>query len=139
VPDCTGRARNDFGFFRRYLAVYFFTDPAEYQSILYGVADTRSLSVAMERERLKPCGVSSPTTNFSSDYTVWFNTEFCKRDCSGSNKATGALNHIGFANKTRITLSPRAYRAVPFWGTNKIDISTPSNSSNFIFMPMPPA
>ena len=41
----SGRARKDFGFFcRHYLADYFFTDHAEYQSILYDVADTRSLS-----------------------------------------------------------------------------------------------
>jgi hypothetical protein len=39
------RARNDFGFFcRYYLADYFFTDPAVYQSILYDVANTRALS-----------------------------------------------------------------------------------------------
>jgi len=39
------RARKDFGFFcRHYLSDYFFTDPAEYQRILYDVADTRSLS-----------------------------------------------------------------------------------------------
>lgn len=39
------RAKTDFGFFcRTYLADYFYTDPAEYQRILYGVADTRSLS-----------------------------------------------------------------------------------------------
>ena len=34
------RAKKDFGFFcQYYLADYFFTDPAEYQSILYDVAD----------------------------------------------------------------------------------------------------
>jgi hypothetical protein len=48
------RARTDFGFFcRYYLADYFFTAPAEYQSILYDVADTRSLS-ADTANRLKP-------------------------------------------------------------------------------------
>jgi hypothetical protein len=39
------RARKDFGFFcKHYLSDYFFTDPADYQRILYDVADTRSLS-----------------------------------------------------------------------------------------------
>jgi hypothetical protein len=39
------RARKDFGFFcQYYLPDYFFTDPADYQKILYDVADTRSLS-----------------------------------------------------------------------------------------------
>jgi hypothetical protein len=48
------RARKDFGFFcRYYLSDYFFTDPAEYQQILYDVADTRSLSKAVVK-RLKP-------------------------------------------------------------------------------------
>jgi predicted phage terminase large subunit-like protein len=48
------RARKDFGYFcRRYLSDYFFTDPAEYQSILYDVADTRSLPQATAN-RLKP-------------------------------------------------------------------------------------
>jgi len=38
------RARGDFGFFcQYYLSDYFFTDPAEYQTVLYNVADTRSL------------------------------------------------------------------------------------------------
>jgi len=38
-------AKKDFGFFcRYYLSDYFFTDPADYQKILYDVADTRSLS-----------------------------------------------------------------------------------------------
>jgi hypothetical protein len=50
----TDRARSDFGFFcRQYLADYFFTDPAEYQSILYDVANTRSLS-SQTADRLKP-------------------------------------------------------------------------------------
>ena len=50
----TERAQADFGFFcRYYLADYFFTDPAEYQSILYEVADTRSLS-KRTATRLKP-------------------------------------------------------------------------------------
>ncbi|MDR1248645.1 MAG: hypothetical protein LBK63_05000, partial [Treponema sp.] len=41
----TDRSRKDFGFFcRQYLGDYFFTDPAAYQSVLYDVADTRSLS-----------------------------------------------------------------------------------------------
>ena len=48
------RARKDFGFFcQYYLPDYFFTDPASYQKILYGVADTRSLSAAVSN-RLKP-------------------------------------------------------------------------------------
>ena len=48
------RTKKDFGFFcRYYLSDYFFTDPAEYQSILYDVADTRSLSVNTSN-RLKP-------------------------------------------------------------------------------------
>ena len=39
------RAQIDFGFFcKYYLSDYFFTDPAEYQRILYDVADTRALS-----------------------------------------------------------------------------------------------
>ncbi|MCL2210187.1 MAG: hypothetical protein FWB89_08520, partial [Treponema sp.] len=39
------RAKKDFGFFcRTYLPDYFFTDPAEYQQILYDVADKQSLS-----------------------------------------------------------------------------------------------
>jgi hypothetical protein len=39
------RAMRDFGFFcQYYLSDYFFTDAAEYQKILYNVADTRSLS-----------------------------------------------------------------------------------------------
>ena len=39
------RAKKDFGYFcRTYLADYFFTDPAEYQKVLYEVADTRRLS-----------------------------------------------------------------------------------------------
>jgi hypothetical protein len=47
------RARSDFGFFcRQYLADYFFTDPAAYQSVLYDVADTRSLTAATA-DRLK--------------------------------------------------------------------------------------
>ncbi|MDR2185445.1 MAG: hypothetical protein LBO80_07255, partial [Treponema sp.] len=49
-----GRARKDFGYFcRRYLADYFFTGPAEYQSILYDVADTRSLAEETAK-RLQP-------------------------------------------------------------------------------------
>ncbi len=39
------RAKEDFGFFcRTYLGDYFFTDPAEYQEVLYDVANTQSLS-----------------------------------------------------------------------------------------------
>ncbi len=39
------RAKRDFGFFcTTYLGDYFFTDPAEYQRVLYDVADTQSLS-----------------------------------------------------------------------------------------------
>lgn len=39
------RAKRDFGYFcRTYLADYFYTDSANYQRILYDVADTRSLS-----------------------------------------------------------------------------------------------
>jgi predicted phage terminase large subunit-like protein len=39
------RAKRDFGYFcRTYLADYFYTDSADYQRILYDVADTRSLS-----------------------------------------------------------------------------------------------
>jgi len=39
------RARKDFGFFcQYYFSDYFFTDPADYQKILYAVADIRSLS-----------------------------------------------------------------------------------------------
>jgi hypothetical protein len=39
------RAKKDFGFFcQTYLPDYFFTDPAEYQQILYDVADKQSLS-----------------------------------------------------------------------------------------------
>lgn len=39
------RAKRDFGFFcQTYLPDYFFTDPAEYQTILCDVADTQSLS-----------------------------------------------------------------------------------------------
>jgi hypothetical protein len=48
------RAKKDFGFFcSHYLSDYFFTDPAEYQRILYDVADTQSLSVSTSK-RLKP-------------------------------------------------------------------------------------
>ena len=48
------RARKDFGFFcQYYLSSYFFEEPAEYQRILYDVADTRSLSEAASN-RLKP-------------------------------------------------------------------------------------
>ncbi len=48
------RAQNDFGFFcRHYLSDYFFTEAAEYQRILYDVADTRSLSPDTAK-RLKP-------------------------------------------------------------------------------------
>ena len=48
------QAQKDFGFFcEYYLADYFFTEPAEYQSILYNVADTRSLTVATSNS-LKP-------------------------------------------------------------------------------------
>jgi hypothetical protein len=47
------RAKKDFGFFcKYYLADYFFTDPAEYQSILYDVADNQSLSIGTSK-RLK--------------------------------------------------------------------------------------
>jgi predicted phage terminase large subunit-like protein len=47
-------ARKDFGFFcQYYLPDYFFTDPADYQKILYDVADTRSLSEDTSN-RLKP-------------------------------------------------------------------------------------
>jgi predicted phage terminase large subunit-like protein len=47
------RAGKDFGFFcRTYLSDYFYTDPAEYQRILYDVADTRSLSQSLV-ERIK--------------------------------------------------------------------------------------
>jgi predicted phage terminase large subunit-like protein len=50
----TDRARSDFGYFcRYYLSDYFFTDPADYQRVLYDVADTRSLSVGAAK-RLKP-------------------------------------------------------------------------------------
>ena len=39
------QAENDFGFFcRYYLSDYFYEDAAEYQRILYEVANTRSLS-----------------------------------------------------------------------------------------------
>jgi len=39
------RAKNDFGYFcSYYLSDYFYTEPADYQRILYDVADTRSLS-----------------------------------------------------------------------------------------------
>jgi hypothetical protein len=48
------RAKKDFGFFcNYYLCDYFFTDPAEYQRILYDVADTQSLSTSASK-RLKP-------------------------------------------------------------------------------------
>jgi len=48
------RAKKDFGFFCRfYLTDYFHTDPAEYQQILYDVADTHSLSESTSN-RLKP-------------------------------------------------------------------------------------
>ncbi|MCL2762202.1 MAG: hypothetical protein FWD36_03210 [Treponema sp.] len=48
------RAKKDFGFFcRHYLSDYFFTDPAEYQQILYDIADTQSLTKDTSR-RLKP-------------------------------------------------------------------------------------
>ena len=48
------QAGRDFGYFcRTYLADYFYTDPAEYQRILYEVADTRSLSRELVT-RLKP-------------------------------------------------------------------------------------
>ena len=48
------RARKDFGFFcQYYLSDYFFTDPAEYQQILYDVADTSSLAEDTSK-RLKP-------------------------------------------------------------------------------------
>jgi hypothetical protein len=48
------RVKKDFGFFcRYYLSDYFFTDPAEYQEVLYDVADTRSLSKDT-LNRLKP-------------------------------------------------------------------------------------
>ena len=39
------KAKNDFGFFcRYYLSDYFFEDAAEYQKLLYEVANTRSVS-----------------------------------------------------------------------------------------------
>lgn len=39
------KAKEDFGFFcRTYLGDYFYTDPAEYQSILYDVANTQALT-----------------------------------------------------------------------------------------------
>lgn len=42
------RARTDFGYFcRYYLSDYFYEDPAEYQKILYEVANTRSLTKDM--------------------------------------------------------------------------------------------
>lgn len=48
------RARADFGYFcKTYLADYFYTKPAEYQRILYEVADTRSLSKELI-QRIKP-------------------------------------------------------------------------------------
>ena len=47
------RAKRDFGFFcKTYLGDYFFTDPAEYQRVLYDVADTQSLSPQVA-EKLK--------------------------------------------------------------------------------------
>lgn len=45
------RAGNDFNFFcKTYLSDYFFTDPAEYQRILYDVADTQGLSMVTAAE-----------------------------------------------------------------------------------------
>lgn len=47
------RAKRDFGYFcRTYLSDYFYTEPAEYQKLLYEVADTRSLSTDLA-EKLK--------------------------------------------------------------------------------------
>lgn len=47
------RAKRDFGYFcSTYLADYFYTEPAEYQKLLYEVADTRSLSTDLA-EKLK--------------------------------------------------------------------------------------
>lgn len=48
------QAENDFGFFcRYYLSDYFYEEPAEYQKILYDVANTRSLTKDMA-DTLKP-------------------------------------------------------------------------------------
>ena len=48
------KAENDFGFFcRYYLSDYFYEDAAEYQKILYEVANTRSLTKDMA-DTLKP-------------------------------------------------------------------------------------
>ena len=61
------RAKKDFGFFcQTYLLDYFFTDPAEYQQILYDVADTQSLSKNTSK-RLKPF-INKP---FRGDRTIW--------------------------------------------------------------------
>ena len=48
------KAKNDFGFFcRYYLSDYFFEDAAEYQKLLYEVANTRSVSDDLA-EKIKP-------------------------------------------------------------------------------------
>lgn len=48
------KAKNDFGFFcRYYLSDYFFEDAAEYQKLLYEVANTRSVSEELA-EKIKP-------------------------------------------------------------------------------------
>ena len=48
------KAKNDFGFFcRYYLSDYFFEDAAEYQKLLYEVANTRSVSEDLA-EKIKP-------------------------------------------------------------------------------------
>lgn len=49
----TQRAQNDFGYFcRTYLGDYFFEEPAAYQQILYGVANSQSLTES-DAEKLK--------------------------------------------------------------------------------------
>jgi predicted phage terminase large subunit-like protein len=51
--DRLEKAKDDFGFFcRTYLSDYFYEDPAEYQQILYNVANTQSLS-ASDADKLK--------------------------------------------------------------------------------------
>jgi hypothetical protein len=53
-PRVIIHAIRDFGFFcQYYLSDYFFTDAAEYQKILYNVADTRSLTKETAKS-LKP-------------------------------------------------------------------------------------
>lgn len=48
------KANNDFGFFcRYYLSDYFYEEPAEYQKLLYEIANSRSLSTELSEE-LKP-------------------------------------------------------------------------------------